>query len=169
MAGGAKGNDPKQAEVNAAIDAAGGFGRFQMITLLAVILCMVSGGFITHGIAYLELVPHEPGYICTNKVTGNEEKCDPDFFCDQKDVYDYRVDFDAEKENLYNWYTKLDLCCLEKKYTGYIGIAASASIFAACLFVPRLGDLYGRKPVFLVAVFVQAPILTWLAFTESVT
>lgn len=44
---------------------AGGFGRFQWYTCIVVIVGMMAGGFVTHGIAYLELEPHEGvGYIC---------------------------------------------------------------------------------------------------------
>ena len=154
MAGGAKGNDPAQAEVNDAYDKAGGFGKFQWYTFFAIIFTMMSGGFVTHGIAYLELVPHEPGYICTNKVTGAESECDPEFYCTRKDLYDYKVDYEAEKENLYNWYTKLDLACLPRSATSYIGISASIGVFVGCLFIPRLGDLYGRRPIFLASVWI---------------
>ena len=61
MGGGVKAdNTPIDAELNKA----GGFGRFQWFISFVMVLGMQSGGFIAHGIALLELAPKLPGYIC---------------------------------------------------------------------------------------------------------
>lgn len=52
------------------LNLAGGFGRYQWFVCIIMISGMLSGGFVLHGIAYLELAPNqyycEPGhYACT--------------------------------------------------------------------------------------------------------
>lgn len=55
--------------------------------------------------------------------------------------------------NVYNWYTKLGLVCNpnRKNVMSTVGMLALIGVGVSCLFVPRLGDLYGRKPVFIAA------------------
>lgn len=69
--------------------------------------------------------------------------------------------------NVYNWYTKLDLVCKNKKAMAFIGTFAFIGISLGCLFVPRLGDLYGRKLIFLISMFVQAPIYAVASWTSN--
>ncbi len=38
----------------------------------------------------------------------------------------------------------------------------------SCLFVPRLGDIYGRKPIYLVSIFFQIPLYGLCAYTSSI-
>ena len=49
---------------------------YQLLVCLIMITGMMSGGFVIHGIAYLELAPNM--YICTGG-----RKCDPVEFCEQ--------------------------------------------------------------------------------------
>lgn len=62
--------------------------------------------------------------------------------------------------NIYNWYTKLGLVCNEKARfaMGMIASAALLGVSLSCLFIPRLGDLYGRKPVYCFALALQLPV-----------
>jgi MFS family permease len=45
-------------------------------------------------------------------------------------------------------------------------IASSAliGISLSCLFIPRLGDLYGRKPIFVIALTLQLPVYCLVCF-----
>jgi MFS family permease len=80
------------------------------------------------------------------------------FFCDNPLVTSYEVDFE-HPANLYNLYTSLDLCCKPKKATALIAMAVFAGSAIGCLFMPRLGDLWGRKPVFCASLAVQVPLM----------
>jgi hypothetical protein len=51
---------------------------YQWLVCLIMIMGMMSGGFIIHGIAYLELAPNM--YICNDGTL-----CEPVDFCEQKD------------------------------------------------------------------------------------
>lgn len=54
----------------------GGFGRYQWFVVVSMILGQMSGGFIAHGIAYLEMPPEYPGYFC-DTATQTEVLCAP--------------------------------------------------------------------------------------------
>ena len=131
---------------------AGGFGRCQLFITLVMVFAMQSGGFLAHGIAILELAPKEPGYICT-KDGGTPYICGPDDFCNDSSI-SIEVDYEANDENLYNWYTELRLMCKKTLAMSLIAMLAFFGVFIGCMIVPRLGDLFGRKPVFLVSMLV---------------
>lgn len=118
---------------------------------------MISGGFVIHGLVYLELEPTY--YICANGLPcTSEEFClEPDpHFGPSVVSYDYPLEHNT---NIYNWYTKLGIVCKAKQKQGFILIASSAMIGTAlsCLFLPRMGDLYGRKPIYVFALTLQIP------------
>ena len=103
--------------------------------------------------------PEYPGYLCST-ATATDITCAPKpnpefadvpvdtFFCNNPDITSYEVDFAERPSNLYNFYTSLDLCCKPKRATALIAMAVFAGSAIGCLFMPRLGDLWGRKPIF---------------------
>ena len=56
-------------------------------------------------------------------------------------------------QNIYNWYTKLGLVCdpKAKKVMALVLMVALLGVSLSCLFIPRMGDLYGRKPIYVFA------------------
>ena len=64
------------------------------------------------------------------------------------------VNYEASKYNVYNWWTKLEIACKPnpKKAVSLIATIALLGLGVSCLFLPRLGDIYGRKPIYLFAV-----------------
>jgi hypothetical protein len=166
--------------INGELVKAGGFGRYQWFVVISMILGQMSGGFISHGIAYLEMPPEYPGYLCTTTTSIGEVVCapklntekefedvpEPTFFCDNDQVTSYKVDFE-HPSNLYNLYTSLNLCCKPKRATALIAMAVFAGSAIGCLFMPRLGDLWGRKPIFCVSLAVQAPLMFSITYIKS--
>lgn len=152
------------------LDKAGGFGFYQFMVCIIINVGMMSGGFVIHGIAYLELAPNRYFLPDGTSVT-------PEEFCLQKDpIYKYdSIDYnyvepDGEPTtNIYNWYTKLGLVCNPKSgfAMGMIAFSALLGISLSCLFIPRLGDLYGRKPVFMVALTAQLPVYILLCLFNN--
>ena len=63
------------------------------------------------------------------------------------------MNYDASKYNVYNWWTKLAIPCAAKpqKAVGLIATIALLSLGISCLFLPRMGDIYGRKPIYIFA------------------
>jgi len=139
-----------------------------MATII-VILGMMTGGFVMHGLAYLELPVGEngeAGYIVTftdgslpNPRAGTaEEYCanNPSF---KSDTIERNEELNPRnKFNLYNWMTKLGLVCKGTFATSLISFIAIGGIAISCLFIPRMGDLYGRKYIFITAIFAQVPV-----------
>ena len=87
-------------------------------------------------------------------------------FCDESNI-DYEIDYEAENENIYNWYTKVRLMCKPTRATALIAMAAFFGVFIGCLFIPRIGDLYGRKPIYLASMIVQSPIIIILIINTN--
>jgi len=122
-----------------------------------------------HGLAYLELPVGEngeAGYIVTftdgslpNPRAGTaEEYCanNPSF---KSDTIERNEELNPRnKFNLYNWMTKLGLVCKGTFATSLISFIAIGGIAISCLFIPRMGDLYGRKYIFITAIFAQVPV-----------
>lgn len=173
MGGG--GRQKECVQVEAELAKAGGFGYYQWMTCIIIIMGMMSGGFVIHGIAYLELEPNR--YYCDE--AGVKISCSPEEFCLQPDpIYkpesiDYTyVDPDGEPTtNIYNWFTRLGLVCNEKK--GFaMGMLASSALLGmsiSCLIIPRLGDLYGRRPLYMAALALQIPVYCCLCiFTKMI-
>jgi len=45
---------------------------------------------------------------------------------------------------------------------------AFVGVFMGCLFIPRFGDLYGRRPIFLVCMVIQSPLILCCALFKDV-
>jgi MFS family permease len=62
--------------------------------------------------------------------------------------------------NIFNWYVKLGLVCDPdaKAAVSLIATLCIIGVSISCLFIPRMGDLYGRKPIYVVAMIVQIPV-----------
>ena len=145
--GGKKGSAPSN-QVEEEMIKAGGFGRYQWAITFIVISGMMCGGFVIHGIALLELPVEE--YICSDG-----SSCTPKEYCEQENPsFEMEsIDYDQSSSNIFNWYTKLGLVCKEPIATSLIAMIALVGLGTSCLFMPRLGDLYGRKRIYLFAVF----------------
>ena len=151
--------------INMELQKAGGWGRFQWVIVVSMILGQISGGFIAHGVAYLELPPVYPGYLCKDSTNPqaiwetcapnppnpkHEDEIAPDppiYFCENTELA-YEVNYAASDKNLYNFYTWLYLCCKPKRATALIAMFVFAGSAIGCLFMPRLGDIIGRKVIF---------------------
>jgi OCT family organic cation transporter-like MFS transporter 4/5 len=51
--------------------------------------------------------------------------------------------------------------------TSLIGVSGFLGVAIGCLFLPRMGDLYGRKPIFAICLTIQAPLLIVITWTKS--
>ena len=60
MGGGGRQKATPQIDIE--LDRAGGFGRYQLLATIIMITGMISGGFVIHGLAYMELEPSY--YMC---------------------------------------------------------------------------------------------------------
>ena len=161
MAGGGR-KGPDNTPIDRELTRAGAFGRYQVFLVFTVVTGIMSCNLLTHGIAILELEP--TAYICVSAEFPQGYECtDP---CGAE-VTSYSVDYAAANENIYNWVTKLGLVCKPKSTTAHIALAAFVGVFLGVLFIPRLGDLIGRKPVFIACLIGSLPALIMVTFTTS--
>ena len=67
------------------------------------------------------------------------------------------VNYDASKYNIYNWWTKFEIACKPSpnKAVSFIAVIALIGLGISCLFLPRMGDIYGRKPIYVFALSLQ--------------
>ena len=131
---------------------------------------MLSGGLIVHGIAYLELPPSGPGtnpaiqpymqYMCTNTTDFSLPMyaCGKVAWCNNLNqtglkVTSASVNYEASKYNLYNWWTKFEISCKPSpnRAVSLVATIALLGLGISCLFLPRMGDIYGRKPIYIFA------------------
>lgn len=70
------------------------------------------------------------------------------------------VNYAASPYNVYNWWTKLEIACkpYPQKAVSYIATIALLGLGISCLFLPRLGDIYGRKPIYIFALMLQMAV-----------
>lgn len=70
--------------------------------------------------------------------------------------------------SLHNWVEKFDLVCVEAWKIGLIGSMYPFGWALACLFVPRLGDVYGRKMPFLISVACSILLYLGVLLSQSI-
>ena len=149
----------------------------QVFITCTVIFGIMSVNLLTHGIAILELPPKllkpsaddpdgQPGFICVTDAEPDGFPCFLEEACSD-DTKSFNVNYDASDENIYNWYTKLELGCRPTSATTRIALACMVGIFLGVIFIPRLGDLIGRKPVFFCALWGSVPTLAIVAFVTN--
>jgi MFS family permease len=73
--------------------------------------------------------------------------------------------------NIYNWFVKLGLVCNpnSKKAVSLIATIALLGISVSCLFIPRMGDLYGRKPLYVFSLIFQIPVYIAFCLFKTMT
>ncbi|TNV73193.1 hypothetical protein FGO68_gene463 [Halteria grandinella] len=82
------------------------------------------------------------------------------------DLY-YQVDYSVDY-SLHNWFTQLQLECVEKSSIAFIGMCFFLGWAFGSIFVPRLSDLYGRKFAFLGSMILQTGAMIGMNFSHSI-
>lgn len=156
-----------------------------MFITVVMICAMTAGGLLVDGLPLIELAPT---YICSNYTSDytQEYKCVPynredslvDYptWCPEDPITGDTIPGNefvkhwintTNPTSLNNWYTQLGLDCKPKGATGKIGLFAFTGAAIGCLFMPRLGDLYGRRPVFLASLFLQGGMFAIATFWHN--
>lgn len=76
------------------------------------------------------------------------------------------MDYTSEK-TLDNWQNKLDLMCQPSWKIGALGTALFIGWASTLLWVPRLGDKYGRKNLFAFGMSLNLLMYTLMMWTQS--
>ena len=70
-------------------------------------------------------------------------------------------------DTLNNWVNQVDLYCTESFDMSLIGSMFFVGTFLGSFVLPRAADIYGRKPLFLIGVFLYIIVVTALYFVKS--
>jgi hypothetical protein len=107
-----------------------------------MIMTMGSGVFFLFSLPFLEL---EPKYECNLK--GVWSVCHSQIFCSDPTI-EWRVKWD-DQETLDNLIIQFEFYCQPSYMIGLFGACFLAGIVVGSVTIARLGDILGRKPVFL--------------------
>ena len=153
--------------VEEAFERVGGFGRFQIFSGVMNMLTNMGAAFFLFAFAFLE---KEPVFKCQLTpgsqvwTFGNEENTLEDQYCSN----DYICEIDWENpQSLHNLIEQLDMYCAPKMELGIVGFMFLLGIVIGCLTVTRLGDYYGRRPIYMLGLFLHLIITIGLVYSKE--
>eukprot|EP00347_Sterkiella_histriomuscorum_P010242 403377046 len=116
---------------------------FELYCSIFMIWNYCTGDYLVYNLAYLEL---QPVFECLSSETGDYAQCTAKDYCREDTVS--RINYDHET-SLKNWQTDLNLACESSSTIAMLGSAYFIGYSLACLIMPRLADIYGRKIFYL--------------------
>lgn len=130
---------------------------------------MIAGAFVLYSIYYFTIVPP---YKCN--IDGKWSTCTTKDFCDGKGNHKsgvkFQVDYDNKDEKVVaGWILQYNLYCATEFEISLIGSCFFAGCFIGSFVLPRLADVVGRKPMFLLGLFLYTCTITGLLFASSQT
>lgn len=125
---------------------------------------MVAGAFILYSIYYFEL---KPEYVCLF-ADGARTSCTSKQICDPQEsgVISYAVDYSTDK-SIRGWVTQYDLLCESDFAFAMIGSSFFIGAFLGSFILPRLADVVGRKPMFLLGLVLYIVSVVGLLVSTS--
>lgn len=92
--------------------------------------------------------------------------CVPDDFCNKDPAVQYRINWN-DRESLHNFVSKMELQCASATFIGYFGVCYLLGIVVGCFTLTRMGDIYGRKYVFIGGMILQICLVIGLVFSPN--
>ena len=96
---------------------------------------------VIFGLSIFEL---QPKYLCRGSQDQDWYECLPPEFCHNAYI-DHKVDY-SRPESFNSLFNRIHLECTSKGTIGLIGSSLFLGFLVGSLFLPRIADLYGRKP-----------------------
>jgi hypothetical protein len=149
-------------QIDEAMNLMGGFGRAQKISYVMNTIGQAGAAFIMFCFVFLEKYP---AFQCMDETTGRFRSCQREEYCDLP--YNRRnVDWN-DKESIHNMIEQLDMNCVESWKVGMIGAVFLFGIVVGCVTLARLGDVLGRKPVYLIGLVMHLSLMVGLLLTSN--
>lgn len=133
-------------KLDACIENLGGFGRFQKFAYFITSFSITGPGFWIYQMGYLM---QEPRYLCqlAGSVSGSEADtiCTSENICSgDSRILAWKID-ESHESALQNWHKEFDLMCWPNRDISLIMSLYFLGWASTLLWMPRLGDVYGRK------------------------
>lgn len=145
------------------IDAAGGFGKFQIICLIICFLSLNGANYYSFTLSYLEL---EPKFLW---LEGDVWKsCEKSSICHDGQLTpksEWKIDW-SNSESIHNWMTQMDLYW-ESNFK--IGLLGSTFFFGFALWglILKIGEIWGRKWVLIIGAITNIILSFGLYFIDN--
>ena len=159
--------DPDNVDlIDEAFMAMGGFGKLQKISYFFNTLINAGAALFIYCFVFLE---KEPVYECAtsvaNMTAGIVTHCEKEEFC-ALPVDQRGIDW-ADPESLHNLIEQLDFYCAPGYAIGLIGAAFLVGVVIGSLTLTRLGDIHGRKPIYLLGLVMHLGFMAGILLSTN--
>jgi len=134
-------------EFDEILEAAGGFGRFQILASYVIVILFTTMNHLFFSLPLLVMLPKY------RDVSGKEKSVSE--YCN--DVQNISVDKSYEW-SLDNWIERYDIACVDPYKVALMCTMYFAGTTVFNLIVTRLGDVYGRKNPFRISCLISLPV-----------
>lgn len=138
----------------------GGFGKLQKTSYVMNTLAQGSAAFFINCFVFLE---KKPVYNCFED--GQYNVCSAEEYCSISKL-DRRIDW-TDPQSIDNLIDQLDFHCEDDIMIGFIGALFLMGIVVGCSTLTRLGDKIGRRPVYLIGLFMHLFFMIGILITKN--
>ena len=164
MASASATDDQETDVIDEAFMAMGGFGRLQKFSYLMNTLTQGAAAFFVYCFVFLE---KQPKYECLNRDLGDVwEECEREHFCAPGKKVIWRVDWE-HLESIHNLIEQLNWYCEPDYMIGLVGAFFLLGIVVGCSTLARLGDIYGRKPIYLLGLCMHLSFMFGILISKN--
>ncbi|CDW84962.1 solute carrier family member 5 [Stylonychia lemnae] len=135
-------NKSKVIDVDKAFEKVGGFGRYQLYSLIFGVCLISNNCFLLYNISYFEQYPN---FKCFNNETQAWNACTRQEACSLAKK-DWQPDYSSQN-SIHNWVEQLELYCNSESQIGFLGSLFFAGLLTSMFLVIPFSDKYGRKPL----------------------
>ena len=154
--------------VEEAFQRVGGFGCWQVASIVVNTCANGGAAFLLYAFAFLE---KEPQFMCQLNgdqdiwTSGTEARPLKEEYCAK--VVPCEIDWSSQ-ESINNLMTQLDFYCKSKVMLGFVGFSFLLGIVIGCLTITRFGDIYGRKPIYAIGLFLHIIVMVCLLISRHI-
>ena len=134
-------------EFDEILEAAGGFGRFQLMASSVFVILFTTMNHLFYSLPLLVMLPKYRDVLGTEKSVS--EYCNDHEHISVDKTYEWSLD---------NWVERYDIACVDPYKVAFMCTMYFAGTTVFNLIVTRLGDVYGRKIPFRLSCLISFPV-----------